>query len=406
MKVHEDNYDFAELARRLVACRVSAPGEPFSYTGDGFDLVISILESRVEFAPEIPEIDRRALVHKAAIGAGTQATCEKGDLLRHLRQAESEYLSKPVADYVLAASVAIRPFRALHAVKIYGSRIVFGRTLPAAFDRSPIQSQLDEYIDGTPRDIASVRVGISARTYVAALDQALERLDLLRSFWNFALNTRTIWRVSASDQPVNEVLLGPVFTIHTPDGALASTQFWRERQPLKADWVYNLQKDWPNVARSAVAGRRRLRRIEYARELEAVFIRYTRALDYAEYDVSFNRLWAVLEHLTGSVGDYKLLIKRALFLYSSEDQNFARQLLQHLRDVRNGSVHKDHQRTAIETYLYQLKRVVERALRFHFHAGPRFSSLSQAAEILSLPTGASALQRRIDDHQFALSLRT
>jgi hypothetical protein len=49
----------------------------------------------------------------------------------------------------------------------------------------------------------------------------------------------------------------------------------------------------------------------------------------------------------------------------------------------------------IETFLYHLKRYVERVLLFHIFTTPGFSNIRDAAEFLNLPAGLPELQRKI-----------
>jgi hypothetical protein len=202
--------------------------------------------------------------------------------------------------------------------------------------------------------------------------------------------------------PVNRILLGPVHSLHHPNGSLATETFWYQPRHQQFDKLYDLAVKWAQIGEWEYKVRRRLERIQYRDELQDLFIRYTRALDVSDYDVSFNKLWGVLEHLVSAVGNYSDLINRVLFLYDASEREYVRLLLEHLRDVRNGLVHMDEARGAMETYLYQLKWFVEALVRFHLSRSSEFSSLSTAGQFLDLPTNTEILKARIETLRKAL----
>ena len=90
--------------------------------------------------------------------------------------------------------------------------------------------------------------------------------------------------------------------------------------------------------------RRRVKRLRYGPDLRKQLVNYVRALDYVDYDASFNRLWAVMEHLSASVGKHGRIAKRVSFLYDPAELRYIRLIVEHLRDVRNGLVHDSRAR--------------------------------------------------------------
>jgi hypothetical protein len=194
---------------------------------------------------------------------------------------------------------------------------------------------------------------------------------------------------------VNQILLGPVHTLHSPRGRLALEQFWYEPFHFQSAKLADVRAVMPTLRDATVTLRRRIVACRYGQALRALLVRYNRALDVADYTLAYNSLWAVLEHLAGAVGDYKRLIDRVMFLYDPAENRFVRLLLEHLRDVRNGIVHESQTRSEMETYLYQLKGFVEDLFRFHLSRGNKFSSVATATSFLDLPIDASVLKERI-----------
>lgn len=91
-------------------------------------------------------------------------------------------------------------------------------------------------------------------------------------------------------------------------------------------------------------------------------------------------MWQVLEAATNtSSADYKVTIRRAAFVHS-DDYEFHKKLLDHLRDLRNHMVHVADDLQTIESNLYLLKSYVEDILLFHFNHGADFDSFKEVSE--------------------------
>jgi hypothetical protein len=403
MKISK-KYDLSELAQRIERVRDSQPGEPARFKGFEIDDAESVLETCIDFQPQIPEADRRGLIREAIASATQAGTVDAAALEKHLRGAERKYLQTPLVEYVIASSVTVRHFKGMRRVALSGVTLTFSNALPRQFERGTIQEKIDDVTKiADPHRLTVVRIRVRARTHAAAMREALDQLDLLRGIWNYWVNSRTQMRFTWGPQrPVNEILLGPVHTIHHPSGALAADVFWYEEGHRQSDRLYNLAPHWVQVRNWERRLRRRLREIDYGDDLGALFVRYARALDITDSDVAFNKLWGVLEHLAGAVGNYSNLIDRVVFLYVEGDRGFARLLLEHLRDVRNELVHMDEARESMQTYLYQLKRFVEALVRFHLSRGREFSSLNTAAQFLDLPPDPKVLKQRVELLQKAL----
>lgn len=408
MRIIHEKYDIGELARRIQEIRSNEQGQPVSFRGFEIDNVQSVLETCIDFNPTIPESDRESVIWRGITHAAEHTEIDSARLQESLRFAERSYLRQPLKDYIMASSLTIEPFDALKRSFVNGITLTFSRTLPPRFTREAIRREVDEAtaIEG-PHRLTVVRIRVRARTDSAAVSHALDTADYLRGIWNFWINARTRMRHRiGTPQPVNKILWGPVHTLHTPRGTLASETFWVEPKHQQFDDLYRMAADWDRLQRWEKRVRARLSEVQYEADLKLLFARYTRALDLADYDVAFGKLWGVFEHLAGAIGNYELLIKRALFLWARKEREYARLILEHLRDVRNGSVHLDRTRRSMDTYIYQLKWFVEALFRFHLSHGREFSSVSTAGQFLDLPQNVDLLKQRIADYRKAVRFQT
>lgn len=116
------------------------------------------------------------------------------------------------------------------------------------------------------------------------------------------------------------------------------------------------------------------------------------------YGVSTNRgslrirLWGAVESLvTPRRADYDALVRRCAFLF--EDSDYHRQLLEHLREYRNSSVHAGEESDQAKTHCFQLQLYFVEIIWFHLRNSNYFSSLEETTEFFDLPQNIDKLQR-------------
>lgn len=395
-----------EVTDRLTAIRTLGPDGRPGFSAGEYTLLISVLESAIDFNPAIPHADRPSLVREAVGEAAKTPVLTPTSLQESLVSAERKYLRAPLQEFVLATALGIRDYRGLKTVRINSVGISLASSLPRRFSRSAFDTRIDELSLQIPAGMVQVLARVSARTSHAAFYQAQNSVDLLRALWNLVLNSgryRLLIFPDRHARPINAILPGRLHTLHHPDGTLVEEIFWFEPQILTDDWIYSADNGWSDVQSRARKLLVRLRSISYRAEMENALVRYVRALDDADPRSSFNRVWSVLEYVTDSIGDYDRLIRRASFPSHDNERVLVRMLLQHLRDVRNAIVHEDDERPNIQAYLDQVKLVTERLIMFHLRNGKRFGSRAAATEYLDTPVESDALRQRMRDYRHALS---
>jgi hypothetical protein len=324
-------------------------------------------------------------------------------VLRAISEGENRFSDRPEEPYVLVTSISARRFGEFEDVgEIGGCGLAFERFLSEPFRSEHEKAKLmgENQVLGrfprpgnTMRSYAGVRVSVSGRSHEEAKERALDALDLLRGIWNLGINRYIGDRTSAGIRTSNNKLsLGPVHSLHHPDGRLADGP-WVEADFVRPIISYRMDRDSEYVKEFEEWVREELGRIPYRRDLEAALRRYARALDRRDWDTSFVRLWGLLETLTGRLG-YEKLEKRALLMMPERDVPYHRQILRHLSRYRNRNVHAGHETAAVLTLLYQLKFYVERLLEFHLSADPSFGSVGEAARFLDPPRNRDALRER------------
>ncbi|HEY4360375.1 MAG TPA: hypothetical protein VGN17_05385 [Bryobacteraceae bacterium] len=141
------------LLDRLKDSKTPSGGGGIGFRTPDFEFIVSVLESAVDFQPEIPEADRSGIVRQAAMATGRDPAPDEKLLERHLKTCEAEYLRKPILRYSLASSFGITGYRGQKASRLNGVDILFTPKLPKRFDRTQVQSQVQELIPNAPNDV-------------------------------------------------------------------------------------------------------------------------------------------------------------------------------------------------------------------------------------------------------------
>jgi hypothetical protein len=348
-------------------------------------------------------MDRSSIIYQSVFAVGHLDEMTPDALIAEINRRERDFWRQEERRFVLTTSISVKPPNPLANASVLGHRITFSRHLPKRFARehAKVRDWGRKDIFGEPPNLWSlvkgyspVRVSVRARSDFEAYEKAMGALDLLRGIWNLRLN-KAARSSSGKRNPVNVLQLGPLHSLHEPDGKLATDRYWYDEnyvEPLKS---LNLRNKLDVLYRFEKSVRKYLSKSPYREDLEDAIRRYTRVLDSREWNSAFVQMWSLLEYLTATSEDpNKVTMKRALFLWHKDERESHRQVLKHLMTYRNRAVHAGYTSEAIETHLFQLKRYVERVLLFHIFSAPAFASIGKAAEFMQLPPGLPELRRR------------
>jgi len=381
----------AEIDRiRFVKKDGSIAFRGFSY----FELK-SLLCACVELDKTIVPEDKRRIVGRAVGVVDKARPLSAKTLLREIAKREREFLALPARHRAFVSSVSIRYAAALSPRVVHGARITFCRQLPKRFDRSWAEDTAGEEIVGElPKTYSAVIVTVLGRSEHEVVFRAMQQLDLLRSIWNLALNCgkRMGW-CSGRPEPVNDILIGPIHTLHLSNGRPVSDLSWYEPGYLKAVKPFDDESRWERLQKEEDYVRRRLRNNKQRPFVEDMLRRYGRALDQWDFENAFLQLWGILESLTGTIGtSYDATVRRGSFLMARKE--YHAQLLGLLRKSRNDVVHHARSLEDSVCMVYQLKVYVEALLLFLLKNANQFSCLDEFYQFLDSPRKKSTLDRR------------
>jgi hypothetical protein len=391
----------AYLANRAERSRRGT--EDGKVTFEGFDLFVvdSILQGLGLISTEIPDQEQRRIVAQAAFRAGKNGVITGPSLLQALRDGEEEYFKKPARDFVFVSTLSIDRSFARTTIHTLKAKLTIGSPLPKRFmaARTVALNEARHSLPTVPpTNYIHAIVNVNARGPAEAVDIAMRELDMVRGIWNLHRNQGHGIRMSfgATRKPVNKVLLGPIHTLHNPDGSAADVgTWWYEPNYVSQVEPIKMADDRERLMHFTRRTRGAMRVVKYRRVIEDAIIRYSRALDQHDWDTGFMRLWAVIELLTGSTDIHdgsRALIRRAAFLWREHEH--ATHELRVLKEYRNGYVHASSSNSHVEVYLFVLKKYVEALIHYYLHSATRFNKMEHVLAVLDLPPEAEDLTLR------------
>lgn len=386
-----------EVANRLEASKdVSVAGKA-AFSGFEHSELVIVLGGMVEFAPAIPELEKQKILNKATFEAGGKGKITPTLLLQSCHKQETEYLRRPLTAFRLFTGVSLASVHILPSIRIGSSAITFNpKAQVARQHRARLYSDAKFSLGfDLPTQYMDVSVTVKARSPFEGAQLALDVIDLARATWNLALNRGKDWRISSGrPRPVNDILLCPFHTMHNEDGSLATESWWYDPGYSEPAQQFTDRAKIDRLFVFSKKLRTRLSQSAYSDELSNSLVRYVRALDAADLNDAFLRLWSILEFLTDSTFDpYKVAIRRAAFMFSERD--YSVQVLTHLMNHRNRFVHAGTDTNEIESLVYLLKRYVDALLMFHIGNSFKFESRASAALFMELPPSKSQIDERI-----------
>lgn len=397
-----DDYNYNELITKINNSKTIKPDGSVAFLGFEFSQLHSMLYSMLCFSEYLPETEKRRIIWQAVLSTDKKVAISAKGLLIEINKITNGYLQKPLIRYILVTTLSIRPETKLKRIRFRGVTISFLKTLNSKLRKS--RSEVERISQSSltteiPNNYIFTKVSVLARSVDEAVDKGLNALDTIRGTWNWLENRRHYFRMTfGTRKPVNKIILGPLHTLHFPNGELATEGWWYEAKRFSNLEPSSITQDVENLYIFQKKVRKNLAICKYAQEIERAIIIYTRALDEWDWDGAFLKLWGVLEQLTNT-DNYKETIRRASFIFS--DRIFYQQILRHLKDYRNKYVHEAAENSEIETYIYQLKNFVEQLLSFHLGNKYRFNSIKEASEFLDIPSDKKELSYRIKLMKYA-----
>jgi hypothetical protein len=335
---------------------------------------------------------------------GGSSPLEPAAFMQAANVVAAKHFHKVRTNYVLVTTLSVRSL----PVK----RLAVGKCrIEAIHDRTcyplPTVLQDEQRFGELPKaEHPYVRVNTCGRTSHEAFDRGLEALLLTCGLWNLFATFRS-WSIGFGGRrrnPVGVVHVGPIHTLHEPNGAPVGNYYWYEPDYAEHREPFNPQKGWENIEKGRRRAMGKMRRLPYATKLRELLVRYATALSKADPDVAFLQLWSILERITDTVGArYDETIRRATWIWP--DGDFAGEVLGYLRNYRNQYVHAAASSADRAQVARLMKSFVDSHLLALLSDDFHVQSLEEYAACLNLPTSLDGLKRRREHLGQALRIR-
>jgi hypothetical protein len=407
----EDGFDADFVASELAKGASPLPSGGLQFSGGTFfGEPLILLETGVEFLVPISDVDRSRIIDGALEAALRSKDYGPSVLIGEINKATRDFARSPETKYVVATGLSFRHFEDLSRIEGPDPRLYVRRRLPRYLveARREAKQRTGRVVGGDyPEDVPFKRyapawIHVRGRSTHEAIDRAVEALDLRRGIWNFALNRGTGATYPPPTRgPINEVLAGPIYSLHHQDGALAADYDWVDPEYTGPRLSRKVQAEWARVLKDEEDVRAALKRSPYRATLEDALRRYCRSLDSADLSHAFLNLWGLLETLTGISPQegHDSVVKRASFIFVDGQRKTHEQVLHHLRRHRNSYVHAGEGANQAGAYLHQIRRYVEQMLLFHLMNSRHFSSMDRATRFLDLPSDTRDLRHFIETRE-------
>lgn len=389
-------FDPSVILKKFEEIRI-ANEDTVSFTGFEYQHYITVLKSMINIDDDIPLETAQGLITNGFHNAAKNKELTSSRVLAEINKAINVHIAKPLKKLRLVTTLNIHSNNVLPRVQINDCYFNFYNHLPKKYSqaRNEVIKDVSSWlIDKDDPFSCFVVALVYARTENEAAIKILDALDLLRGIWNLNLNKGIVFSGGGSKKPINQITTGALHTLHNDNGTKASTLYWYDPEHFKNHVKVNLSKNAYEILSLTKAIRKILATSHYRCDIETAIIRYVRALDSQDYNASFLKLWSVLEYLTDTLRDsYDKTIKRTSFHHI--ESAYHKQVLEHLRQYRNHSVHTGSSQHDIDVHVYQLKGYIERLLRFHLVNQFKFIDLAEAGRFMDLPPDINALKEKI-----------
>jgi hypothetical protein len=229
-------------------------------------------------------------------------------------------------------------------------------------DRKRLMHQFG--VASLPNQYSACVLREKAKTPFRAVEQGLARLNTWRGLLTFLVtrNRETIASPNSRDM-LGFASIGPLHTVQDLQGKMACQTVWFEQSYRKPVDTFALG----SVATPQFSSgfKIMMNRLDGSREklwLSECLARYATALDEANLEQAFCKLWALLEELA-ITSNHEVLIHRVASMRINRNEETAQ--LKLLREVRNHLVHRDRVNIPLDRLVWLLKGYVDSMLGLH-----------------------------------------
>ena len=364
-----------------------------SYEAFRYNESMTALLSMIDFKIKDDVVNCKSLVSKAVKHVALVSDLSEKSVIDEINRLYKEEVAVKENEYKILTSISAAQDFPIRKVSIEGCslRLIKGEYPKKYLARNDIISKQRNIEDITPINYTKIIVSLKSKSVNGAATKGLRIIDIFRSVSCLFLNSG-MEIIGDEWSPINKIRLGNIHTVHHASGKPSTDLFWYEPNFTKSNphtprkpevFVRNYKWFFENLEKSP-----------YRRVIKDSLLRYVRALDERDHNVAQIKIWGALESLAApSEANYDLITRRCSFLFAEPE--YHRQMLEHLRESRNQTVHAGDSAEQAKTNCFQLQYYLYHLLLFHIRNATEFSSLEEANSYLDLPTNVQLLENKV-----------
>lgn len=400
-KTKNSNLKPEEILKKIERIKKISNDGRVSFEAFEYHNAFASLFSMIELPSKLDGLNLDSILSRSISITATAGVLTKDALMENIQKICRAELATREEKYCFLTSISINPAHlTLKSIHIEDTHInFFSGEYPKKYSsRSQEIKASHRVLVDEHEEYCKVKIQLKAKSDQGATKKALRSLDILRAIMALFGNSG-MELMGNKHAPINKVRLGQTHTLHYFSGKPAKSSVWYEPY-FEAGKVYSPSK--PEIFRNNVKwALSKLNKSNYGRTIKDSLLRYVRALDEREHNSALIRLWGALECIASPSDSNKDGIpRRCAFLF--EESEFHQQILEHLREHRNQSVHAGEESERAKTYCYQIQFYFRELILFHLRRSDDFQTLAEANQFLDLPAKPSDLQKKIDLYKKAL----
>ncbi|MGN2437502.1 hypothetical protein [Pseudomonas syringae] len=299
--------------------------------------------------------------------------------------------------YRVITEINIKNIHSIPRITINGCVISFYNALPDKYKKARDKhfSLHPEVQNPTQENYTSVCISTKAANRDHAIDNAINTLDFIRAILQigFRKDHNLLATPKEHEFPTYSVIqCGSLHTIHSSNGKMIGSEYWTNlsfQDKKKATSLKRPEKTYEHLKKVV----KRLKKSAYSDYTLLSLTNYIDAVDRADPELRFMKLWSTLEKLTMS-DETKTVALRASFFF--QERAIHEAILLSLRNSRNSHIHGGQPPINIELKNYQLCGFIEHMLNFFISNPFKYSTIDEIRSLISLPTQAKDLKAQIE----------
>lgn len=369
--------------------------------------IYSSLSGLFESVTDIDEDELKGIIDTAIFDlARIEHKVDPLKVLTRIKELIIEYRRSPKNAYHIAFQVSLPKLEEEISINHGRNRLTIKRSAPSKYSYSSIIRENRSYlVVDTPKGYSFAVLKVYGKNPYNAFTNGMQSAHYLLGLINYCINIQKSFFFTKSEMyPINNVNMGPLISVHFPNGKLAMEQVGINLNYLKEDDFYlPKKKDVPTIFKIAKQYKVSVERSRWKEFLRETFIRYDKILGNIDRQSSFIQMWALLEHLTWTKRDsYDTTVKRALIFSNSDEENESE--LNHFRKIRNDYVHLIKESSRISTSLWHLEQYVKKLILLYVDFGSYFSTSEEIQYFMDMPISGIKLGIKEKDNLRNLNL--